>query len=343
MIKKILVIELAGIGDLVMASPALAGLREKFPKSHIAILSLTRARALLRHCPYIDQLFSFNEDIFSLRYLKKNIKTLIQIRRQNFDIALNLYNLYSWAGVLKMRILFSLLGAKQTLGRNTDGKGKFYDLRVEDSIKWRKHQVEYIMDVVRALGVETANRKLEVWSDAQDQQVARKFLARNSVSPEDLVIGIHPGAARFSRRWPLENFAQLADQLIKRYQAKIVITGGKKEIDLVKQLSSLMGQKPVIATAELSLSEVSALIKKCSLYITNDTGPMHIANALNVPLVAIMGPGPEELGPYQRNKCVVLRKYTGCSPCYKFNCQDLSCLRMISVNDVLHAADKLLA
>lgn len=343
MLRKILVIELAGIGDLIMASPAIRALRRRYPDAYIAILCLVRSKDLIRSCPYIDELFVFNENLLLPRAVWRNLCTIIRIRKKIFDIAINLYYLYSMKGALKMKFLLLLIKAKKTLGRDTNGKGPFYDIKIDDSLSWRKHHVECIMDVVMILDCKGSNYAQEVWISEEDEKYIQEFLNKASLSKKQFIIGINPGANRPSRCWPVENFAQVADTLAERYNAKIVITGSQREMKLAARLSNMMKAKPIITTGRFSLSQLSGFIKRCNLYITNDTGPMHIANALERPLIAIMGPGPLELSPYNRKNCIIVRKKVECSPCYKFYCKSLVCLKIIPPADVLNAVDALLS
>lgn len=343
MIRKILIIELAGIGDLIMAFPAIKALRRRYPDAYIAALTLARSEGLLSSCPYIDESFVFYENLFSPRSIWRNLRAAVCMRRKDFDIAINLYYLYSIKGALKMMFLLRLIKAKKTLGRNTNGKGLFYDIKVEDSMPLRKHKVESIMDVAKALDCKESNYMQEVWISEEDEKYIQEFLNQSAISKEQFIIGINPGGNRPSRRWPIENFAQVADALAEKYNAKIVVTGNLGEMKLAARLSNMMKIKPVITTGKLSLIQLSAFIKRCNLYITNDSGPMHIANALEKPLIAIMGPGVLESGPYNRKNCIVVKKEVECSPCYKFYCKSLVCLKGIMPSEVVDAANKLLS
>lgn len=342
MVKRILIIELAGIGDLVMASAAIREIRKEYPQAYIAVLTLARAQELIRHCPYADELFIFYEGCLAPPSIWRNLCTTLRMRRKRFDIAANIYTLYTRKGACKIRALLSLIRAKKTLGRDTNGRGGFYDIKVGDYFPLRKHQVECIMDVARAMGSAGDDHTLEVWTGDAAQKDVERFMEQMGLSASDCIIGVNPGAVRSSHRWPVEYFAQAADVLAEKYHAKIVVTGSKKEISLSLQLANMMRQKPVVTTGLLSLSQLSALIGRCRLYVSNDSGPMHIANALGRPLVAIMGPGPLEYGPYHKRDVAIVRKEAACSPCFKSYCRDMKCLNSITPDDVVGAAEGLL-
>jgi heptosyltransferase-2 len=229
-----------------------------------------------------------------------------------------------------------------TVGRNTDGKGFFYDIKIEDTLNTEKHDVEYKLDLIQALGCKIDNKELEVWCNEFDIKKVEDFLKNNSISDSDMLIGINPGAHRPSHRWDWKNFAEVADALAVKYKARIIITGAKNESWLGKRINHIMINKPINAMGKLSLTQLIALIRRCNLFITNDTGPMHIANALKIPLIAIMGPGSMKTAPYQNENCIILNKKVSCYPCYKFKCNDMRCLKSITVNDVIQAANILL-
>jgi len=167
-IEKILVIMLAGLGDLVMSSPALRALRKRFPQAEISLLIFKQNEEMGRNCPYVNKVFVFTRG-FLPQNLINNFKTLINLRKNNFDLAINLYTVYSLFGTIKMMALFAIANPKTSLGRNTDGKGFFYDQKVKDSMQDNRHQVQCILDTVRVLGIDFPEEKLEVWFDKEKE------------------------------------------------------------------------------------------------------------------------------------------------------------------------------
>jgi len=215
-------------------------------------------------------------------------------------------------------------------------------MKIEDTIDTKRHEAQTKLALIRILGCDIKDEKLEVWFDESDTRKVNEFLKDNGVLDSDLLIGINPGGYRPSRRWDWEKFAQACEILVKKYKAKIIITGSKLEINLAKRIENKMAAKPIDSTGELSLTQLSALISRCNLYISNDSGPMHIANALKTPLVAIIGAGMRKIYPYQKDNCVIVKKEVECSPCYKFRCKDMRCLNIITVDEVIRAGEFLL-
>lgn len=331
---KILLVELAGIGDAILSTPLIRNLRGCFPGAYIGLLTFPAPAELMKKCPYLDDIFVFYQGA----KFPANFFLLNKLRRLRIDMLINAYQLYTKSGAAKMALLFGIIKPGKKVGRNTDNKGFFYDVKVADSLSSERHDVEYKLDLLGVLGCAVKDKYLELWPDDSQAQAVRGFLQENYISDSALLIGINPGGSRPSRRWDWKNFAAAADALAARYNAKIIITGNKYDRRFARSISREMSHQPIDASGRFSLAGLAALLKRCRLFITNDTAPMHIANALNVPLIAIMGPGTLRTAPYQRENCVTLRKAADCSPCYKFSCADMRCLKGITPDMVIEAS-----
>ncbi|MEE9118705.1 MAG: glycosyltransferase family 9 protein, partial [Calditrichia bacterium] len=186
---------------------------------------------------------------------------------------------------------------------------------------------------------------LEVPVFDEDREFVSDFLAQNNISDKDLLIGLNPGAFRSSRCWFNERWAQLADWLIEEYGSKVIITGGESEREMINEIVNSMKKKSAIIATDFTLKQLAALLEKLNLFITNDTGPMHIATAMQTPLIAIFGPGDVyRVPPYcQRDRAVILRKDVDCErPCYQFKCNDRKCMELITTDDVIKAVKRTL-
>lgn len=318
--KKILLVELAGIGDAVLSSPAIKNLRKNFPEAKIYYLTFAGPAEILRKSPYLDKVFVVRR---GLKGIIGDIPVLKELRKMHIDVAVNMYQHYTLGGALNMALLLKLVNAVKTYGRNTDGKGFFYDVKIEDAIKTARNDAEYKLDLIKALGCNIGDKRLEVWFDDSDKNAVRDFLEKHSISDTDLLIGMNPGAHRLTHRWDWENFARVAETLAKRHGGKIIITGSQDEHWLAEKIRRKISAEAINTAGVLSLTQLAAFMKRCNLYITNDTGPMHIANASGTRMVAIMGTNVLKTAPYQKDKCVVLNKNVECVPCYKANCGNM--------------------
>ncbi len=330
--KKILVVNLAGMGDVVLSSPAIKSLAQQFPTSDLYLLTYWGNAPTLARCPYFKEVFFLDK-----KMTRRTLAALFALRKLKLDAAANIYNIHSVMGMIKMFLLFSFLGAKKTFGRNTNGKGFFYNYKIRETSDFKKHDVDAMLDTVSLLGAGQRPQGLELWID-EDEAGLENFLENNSIKEDDDIICLHPGASRASHRWMPEGFASFADKLVGRYSVKIVITGAKDERNLARQISKDMSHKSVIAAGELSLNAFAALLRRSKLLVTNDTGPMHIANALGIPLVIIAGNSPRAFWPFNKENTVVLEK--------KINdhapLNDIASLHSICVDEVWDAAQPLL-
>ncbi|HOW35595.1 MAG TPA: glycosyltransferase family 9 protein [Candidatus Omnitrophota bacterium] len=336
--KKILVVNLAGLGDIVVSSPAVRALKARLKDGELYLLTFKDNIELVEMCPYFREVFIFDKNL-SLW----NFKEILKIRRLGFDWAVNLYPIYSFMGSLKMVFLFYLMAPKKSAGRDTGRKGFFYHLRLPESSRFPNHNLETMLGLVGLLGAEVSSKQPELWL-RPDEDAVQKFLRRNGFSQNDRIVCIHPGAGNKLRRWPAENFSRFADNLIRKHGFKIVITGNEKEKGLAEYVVSLMEEKNSvgIAAGVFSLDALAACLKKSVLFITNETGPMHIASTLGVSTVIICGNTPTAFLPYRKEKTIILRKpFAGCSG-GGFSRRDFDCLKSLSCEDVLSAAESLL-
>jgi len=342
-IKKILIVLLAGLGDLVMASAAIRQLRKKYSSVEIDLLILEQNEELGRNCPYVNEVFVVDRKLLC-KSIFGNIKTFIKLRKKRYDIAVNLYNLFSFWGTIKMFVLFFMVRPGRALGRNTDGKGFFYDFQIKDSLDSKRHQVDYMLELVGVLGAEQDNKKLEVWYKRDRESTISDFLSSQGIRDDDIIIGIHPGGRRLFRRWPIDKFVTLSERISANYNAKIIITGNKEELKLAQKIKRRIGKSAIIVCGSLDLSELSALIKLCRIYITNDTGPMHIANVLGVPLIVLEGGGPEDTHPFINENLFLFRSEVACVPCNRKICKNMiKCLDIISPDSIMLEVENILS
>ncbi len=350
-VRKILIVQLAGIGDLVMATPTLKALRTRFKDAYIGLLVVSRSAQLMEGCSYIDDLFVLDIRDTSLRSLFKKgaflkvYTTIKELRQKKFDMLINLEHINSWTGSFKMAILFCLIGSKYKVGRDTDKKGFFLNFKIRENSQELKHAVEANLDVARALGASIENIELEGPVFDEDRKFISDFFDQHSVSDKDTLVGLNPGAFRPYGRWFKERWAQLADWLIEECGYKVIITGGEGEREKINEIVNLTEKKSFIITANFTLKQLAALFERLNLFITNDTGPMHIATAMQAPLIALFGPGDiHKFSPYcSSDKCLIIRKEVDCKrPCYKFKCKNRECMELITLDDVMQTVRRIL-
>jgi heptosyltransferase II len=332
--NKILIVNLGGIGDLLLSLPALKALRGLYPQAEIDLLVAPQAEELARDFSCVNNIFVIN------------INILLSLRKKRFDLAVNMRTLASRSGSLKIKLLLDIIKPFKKAGRDTGGRGGFFDIKIAETDIGQKYEMEYDLETVEALGAEHIDREIGLKVEKDAERSVSQLLENEGISAKDILIGIHPGGMP-SRRWPVSNFARVIEEIARKEPVKFVITGAESESGLAAQLSQAAADiKSVNLCGKLNLKQLLALIKRCDLFISNDTGPMHIAAALKTPQVAIFGPGdiirfdPRNIS---QKAVVVYKKPLDCLlPCNKVKCSSIACLKAVSVEDVVVAVLELL-
>lgn len=341
-VHKILIVNLGGIGDLLLSTPALKALRQRYPRAGITLLTTSSAADALKDAPYITSIRAFDMHTGGRAGLAR-LKVLFELRRNSFDLAINMRTLVSGLSALKIRVLFGIIGARFIAGRNTEGRGRFFDVKVDETSAGHMYERDYDIALVEKLGAKATDTKIDFTVGAGDREKVRKIFQEESIAENGILIGIHPGG-RPSRRWPIERFAEVMRKISGATTCSFAVTGDEQERSLAEKVIQSSGVKAVNMAGRLTIKELGALIERCSLFITNDTGAMHIAALLNVPIVAIFGPGslirfdPRVIS----DKAIVLYRKAPCAPCDKMNCRTKECLVSISPQSVAEAAIRLL-
>ncbi len=311
------------IGDLVMATPVLEELKQHFPYAKITVMCLKTNALLLKNNKYIDEIFSFEKcSIFS----KKAALLIKELKEKKFDLGILLTNSFSSA------YFFFKAKIKKRVGYKAHFRG--FLLNVKKTLpKKKQHLVLTYLDLLQSINIE-GKALPQIFLDESAKEKAKKILFDAGYKNEK-ILGINPFAAYGSAKcWPFENFKKLAEILSKEGYF-LLFFGSKNE-----KAASLKGQSLINLIGQTNLEELAALISACDLFLTNDSGPMHIAAALRVPLIALFGSTDENItGPYKTGE--ILKKKTRCSPCFKRVCdKDFSCMLNIEVNEVAEAVKK---
>ena len=355
---KFLIINPFGIGDVIFSTPLLEALKNRYPDSFIGYVCNKRVSELIKTSPHINRVFIYEKDDFRAAWQRSKADFfrdvwffLNSIRKEKFDVSVDLTLGYLYSMLLK------LLGVKKRLGLNYRNRGRFLTHRSDIEGFDDKHVIQYYFDLLKPLGIDAADRPIRPRIYLEDSSLdwADRFLQEKGLCGEKPVIGMIPGCgaswgqdARY-RRWNKEKFAELADVLAERRKAKIILLGDEKEKDLCRDISCMAKSGVINCCGETSLSNLSAIMKRCDLVITNDGGPLHMAVALDVPTVSIFGPVDEKIyGPYPVSEKheVISAKGISCRPCYRRfkykRCETTKCLDSIAVCDIAAAAEKLL-
>lgn len=338
--NRILVIKLIAIGDLVVALPTIRALRERFPQAYLALMTSPRVKEVVEGCPYLDKIIYY--DLLGKdKGLKGLIRLIRRLRVQGFDLVIELDHYYRITSLITY-----FAGIKNRVGFDLPGQGRRGLVTIKAPYQVDKHEVEAFLETAKIVGADISNKELvEIFVSNDDKKSVDTFLLSEGITEKDIVIGIHPGTgpSAISRRWSPENFAAIADWLIKEFQAKVVFTGAPNEVELVESCLSFMKTRPIVAAGKTTLKQFAQLTKRFNLFICVDTGPLHIAAAMKTLVIGLYGPNtPVKWGPYGQGHLTIYKKLP-CSPCTKqylgqvSKCKDPKCMQKITVQDVIEA------
>lgn len=271
-VKRILIIRLAPLGETVLTTPVIRALRQHFQEAHIAYMVAPTREDLVSANPRLDEVLTYQTSVPKLIY---------QIARRKFQMVVILQPTFR----LVLHAFLARIPFRVGFETNAGGK-KLLSLAVANNTA--QHETQRYLDVVRALDIEVVDDEPEVVVDGIGRAWVDNFFENQNLDDSKSIIGLNPGAATTYRRWYAANFAVLGDRLHEAYDAHIVITTGPREGGLANQVAAQMSHSPVIVNQATPM-QLAALLKRCNLYISNDTGPMHLSTAVKTPTIALFG------------------------------------------------------
>ncbi len=328
------------IGDAVMCEPALRGLRSLFPEAEVTMLAKSTVAELFRAAPELNRVLVY-EDRGAHAGLSGKWVLAGLLRRHGFDLAVLFQNAFEAA------FIAWLAGIPQRYGYATDGRVFFLTTPVAVPERSQSvHQVEYYWNLLKPLGLPGSAPFPTLCVTAEESHALDMRLAALGNRASDVVIGINPGSTYGSaKRWLPERFAEVAGRLAEQLgreegkQVVVAILGAKGEETLGKDIASRINGPSVVLSGSTTIRELMAVVKRCRILITNDTGPMHVAAACGVPVVAVFGPTDSSTtAPYGQEQSVV-RESVDCAPCLLRECPiDHRCMTRISAARVFEVA-----
>ncbi|VBB09304.1 Hypothetical protein LUCI_4594 [Lucifera butyrica] len=335
--RKILVTFLMHLGDLVLTTPFLHALRQAAPAAEITMLVDRKLVDVVRHNPHLNQVITIDK-----KGADDNLASLWRFSRrlaaERYDVLINLHPNE------RCSFIGAFCGAAYKAGATKGIFRPWFDRPL--TLNRKLHAADMYLDVLTQLGVTPlVHAGLEMVTGAEDDAAAADFYRQAGLEPDDTLIGFNIGSAVETKRWPMENFALLADQLAAE-KYKLVFFGGPMDEEFVAAAQAKMKlAQPLIATGKFTMGQLAAAIRRCRVFITNDSGPMHVAITQHVPVVALYGPShPELYGPYTELATVVraIPPCRGCAGGMKHTCPTMHCMKNITVEQVYEAAKKYL-
>ncbi|RKY04917.1 hypothetical protein DRP77_02510 [Candidatus Poribacteria bacterium] len=320
----------SGIGDMIMTIPMIKLLRRKIPHAYIVLGVLPEgARQLFEVCPYVNEVRKVETDgpIVPDLVLRNAWLLWRMIRDYKFDVCIPTSVSYASFYMGIDNIIARFMRARLRVGYLLPSSGAFIwrllgfsfllhrKMRVDPS----KHHVLQNIELLRLIGLENEGEvpELELWTTEEDERRADLFLERHGIKPSDGLVGVHPGGNVWvMKRWPARKFAALIDGIRAEFPGtKFLIFGGPEEEGLKRRVAEMAGGD-VITVEAMPIRATAALIRKCHLFIANDSAPMHMAAAVKTPVIGIFGPtNPRATGPFSPKSAVVSLSL-GCQPCY---------------------------
>ena len=351
--RKILFLQLSALGDTILAVPTLRAIRHRFPNAHLTILASPINLDYLARCPYIDERVAFRGGV--------SYELLATLRRERYDWAIDLEH---WPRLSALLAYAS--GAPMRIGFSADGQHRHFLFTEVVPHTPGRHEVLNFLDLGYRLECPPQGTHLEVWVGDVERRWVREILGQASrqgslsdgedVLSDKPIIVLHPEAGRRGeprRRWPLERYVQLADALVVRYDAQIVLTGAPDEVEVSQQIAAETQQSPVMLAGKTRINQLAALFARANLVISGNCGPMHLAAATGTPVIALHGPtNSAQWSPWTVDATVLHAQGFSCSPClnlgFEYGCKALSdgtspCMHTIAVSAVLQACEAYLA
>jgi lipopolysaccharide heptosyltransferase II len=307
---KILLIRFARLGDLILLVPTIKALRGEMPDAHIAVLVGHRCAPILEMCSAVNEVIAVDRiamrDGNKLSALWEIFKLAERIRKERYDLVLDFHgfretNILSWYSRAPWR-----LGLKRAHSAYLPFCFNLGPV-IEDKAK---HVSEVFLSLLRPLGVLRKPEDIQLDLSPSDSARADDFLRRHEVTSDAVLLGFHVGAGSLGRVWPQHKFAELGERLIVQYKATIILFSGPRDGDFSKQVADLVRTptRPLVAD-KLSLRELAAVICRCKLLVSNDTGPMHLGPAVGVSTLGLFSLGyPENYCPLGRFSRFVKRQ-----------------------------------
>lgn len=335
-IRSVLIVNLGGFGDLLLATPFFREARRMFPLAKMTLLCVASSAPVLEGNPWLDSVVALPG--LKPRNMPAALPVLWPVRRP--ELLINMLPIAGWKGALKFRLLHTLLAPEHSVGLDTAGRGRFFSIPVYEEEWGQWGAVDNYLKLLGRLGGRTDIRHPEL------------FLGKTTDSPlpehSGRWVGIHPGASIPARRWSTNRYAEAIRQLAQDYpDLQFVVTGTVEEVEISQALirqSALPKERIHNYCGKTALTGLTAILRQLSLYLTNDTGTMHLAAALGIPMVVLWGPGNVyHTSPIANPHLIrLLRVDIDCAPCTFTHCSHQTCLERISVEQVLDASRNLL-
>ena len=328
-IKNILVIKLRYLGDVLLITPCLQAIKENLPRAHVTVVVNKGTEAILSHDPNVNELV-----VVDRRYFLEGYWVVMRLRKRQYDLVLDLTD------GDRSAIMAKLVNARHRVGYNAEHRwrGRCYD-QIIDGRPDAMHTVSYYLRAIKDIGLDPMEYAPTLSLSSHEEQYANELLIDHGIDHQEQLVMIHPGSRFSAKSWSAERFAAVADRIKGSSLARVVFAGSAQERARVKKIQAQMSTTSLSIVGQTTILQLAAVMKQCALFLGNDNGPMHIAAAMGLPVVALFGPtNPKVWGPWGRGHQVIFKDFD-CRSCFVLGCQlgSQNCMAQISVEEVMQA------
>jgi 3-deoxy-D-manno-octulosonic-acid transferase len=338
--KRFLVIRLSSIGDVLHCTPVVRELKQAFPTAHITWVVGRGAADLLKANPYIDEVYVWPREKWEdhMRHgrfaeaWKLWQQLRLDLRARNFDIVLDVHGLFL-SGMVALAS-----GAKRRIGlSNTRELNSLFMTEIAPAAEHEQHIIQRYLSILQPFGIKPGSYNMTLELTKPDLDFADQFLDSAGIKPQQQLVALIPATTWAAKNWPPEYFAELADALAQH--VRVMLCGGPADRYLAQQVLQKTSAPVIDAVGQTNLPQLAALLKKATVVVTGDTGPLHMAIAMGVPTVSIFGPtNPKRFGPLVQGHSV-LEAELGCRTCHKMRCRfsHQQCMKDVLPQQVIQA------
>ncbi|MDP8258169.1 MAG: lipopolysaccharide heptosyltransferase II [Candidatus Aadella gelida] len=339
--RRILITRTDRMGDVVLSTSVIRSVRKQFPEAYIAFMVRPENKDIVMCNPDLNRVIVYDKYGLQKKFFS-TVKFAFALRKDKFDTAIMLHP------TNRVHIMSFLAGISKRIGYDKDMGWLLTNKMPHKKNMGERHETDYNKDLLAYAGFDVSgyNNKPYMYTTSEDKGLIDSI--EKSHSLKEKKIALHVGASCASKRWPPERFAKVADVLIKEYGCDVVLIGADKTEKYSSLVVSSMKENAVDLTDNLLLGELAELLSRCMLFISNDSGPVHIASAVGTPAIVVFGrndPGlsPKRWGPLGE-KDIVLHEPPGCMPCKAHYCEKgFKCLMAVTQEDVIAAAHHILS
>jgi len=333
---RILIIKLSSLGDVILATASLRAIREKFPNAQIHCLVGKSSSEILQHCPYIDNLIIYDPDNKDKDF--SGLYRLAQkLRKTKYDKIIDFQN------NTRSHFLASLSFPQESYGYDNGKLGFLLTRKIRDD-QSSLPPVEHQFEILKMLDIDYDEKAtLELWPSSQDEDYAQSLLDSEWLGNKKQIVGLNIAASQRwkTKNWPLTHIAEFCEMCSKK-NWRVIVTGLESDKEMGRELLHLTKSKPAIFIGKTDMHQLAALVKRCRVFISPDSAPMHVAAAVGTPFVGLFGPTDPQRHLPPAKDLVVFKKELSCSPCYSSHCKILThaCMRQITPQAVVGAIEK---